>query len=55
MWMWQHTTVIPALERLRGKNDRLKASLGYTDLTSKKKKIFFLNSSTREAKAEKST
>lgn len=36
MWMWQHTTVIPALGRLRGKNDRLKASLDYTDLTSKK-------------------
>lgn len=55
MWMWQHTTVIPALGRLRGKNDRLKASLDYTDLTSKKKKIFFKkNSSTREAKADRS-
>lgn len=53
MWMWQHTTVIPALGRLRGKNDRLKASLDYTDLTSKKIKKK-KNSSTREAKADRS-
>lgn len=53
MWMWQHTTVIPALGRLRGKNDRLKASLGYTDLTSKNN-FFKKNSSTRKAKADRS-